>query len=142
MALAGNPPQLHLQASEEDASSRWQDCASQPFPPPPMEHSKQGLCCLRPEVTSLGAPTPQGLLSYPEGEGRTWNAGVLPGSPLEDRSRRVLASGSRNSGNRVLMSGYLWPIGAFGRIRNECPIFQAEASEHQLDFSPPRSPTS
>ena len=124
--------------------------SGEPTPAPPAgfwERHKGYMCCLPPEITSLGTPMPSGHAQLPWGGGDqwpmaqpTWN---MKGAPWpsaqgtwEDGSRRVLAGGSGDLETEFFHYGTSCLLIAYRRIRNRCPLFQEDAAEHQLDFSP------
>ena len=116
--------------------------SGEPTPAPPAgfwERHKGYMCCLPPEITSLGTPMPSGHAQLPWGGGDqwpmaqpTWNMKRAPWPSAqgawEDGSRRVLARGSGDLETEFFHYGTSCLLVAYRRIRNRCPLFQEDAS--------------
>lgn len=124
-ASGRKPNPASPQASEKDASSRFPNLSY-----PTSRNTQQ-----QPGGSSAPA-LPATLKVRGSGVKHTWNTWYFW------RSRRVLGSESRDSGNWVLVSGHLWPIWSLWVNHEQVPLFLAEAPEHQLDFSPDAHPPS
>lgn len=111
--LAGNPPWLHLRLLR-----KMQIQGFPTFPTPPHGTHRNNVSVashLRKPTWGLWRPSPA---TYPEGGGLSspaqlecWGApGCSSPGAWEDISWRIVAGGSRDSGDWLLVSGHLWPI--------------------------------